>query len=192
MPDLGSLRSLGEGVQPPPLSALEDVAGRRARLRAAVASAAAVAAVVVAAALVLLVPREDGAVPEPVHTPTPTVSPSPTETATEGPGGPATHASDTSMTLREVVTKPNADLVLTGVSADDPDFRVAIWSAPCTWCTNDDEPRGRPRFWAMAITTDGFATVTYRRIPYNPYRDPDFTDVVSPGRGLLLLVDAGT
>jgi hypothetical protein len=185
------LRSLGEHVQPPPLGVLEDVARRRSRLAAASASAGAVAAVVVAAVLLLVVPREGGAVPEPIHTPTPTSSPSPTETATEGPGGPATHASDTSMTLREVVTKPNADLVLTGVSADDPDFRFAIWSAPCSWCPNNDEPRGRPRFWAMAVTTDGFATVSYRRIPYDPYRDPDFTDVVSPGPGLLLLVDTG-
>jgi hypothetical protein len=31
----------------------------------------------------------------------------------------------------------------------------------------------------------------YRRIPYDPYRDPGFTEVVSPGPGLLLLVDAG-
>jgi hypothetical protein len=183
------LRSIGERVQPPPLSVLEDVARRRARLTAAVASAAGVAAVVVAGMLVLLVPREDGAVPEPARTPTP--SPSPTQIATDGPGGEATHASDTSMTLREVVTKPNADLVLSGVSADDPDFRVGIWSAPCSWCPNDDEPRGRPRFWAMAITTDGFETATYRRIPYHPYRDPAFTQVVSVGPGLLLLVDAG-
>jgi hypothetical protein len=189
VPDLGSLRSLGERVQPPPLGQLEDVARRRARLTAAVVSAAGVAAVVVAAVLVLLVPRDDGAVPEPVRTPTAT--PSPTASATDEPGGPATHASDTSMTLREVVAKPNADLVLSGVSADNPDFRVAIWSAPCSWCPNDDEPRGRPRFWAMAVTTDGFETATYRRIPYNPFRDPEFTDVESLGPGLLLLVDTG-
>jgi hypothetical protein len=183
------LRSLGERVQPPPLGELQDVARRRTRLTAAVMSVAGVAAAVVTAVVVLLVPREGGALPEPVRTPTST--PSPTTSATGEPGGPATHASDTSMTLREVVTKPNADLVLTGVSADDPDFRVAIWSAPCSWCPNDDEPRGRPRFWAMAITTDSFRTATYRRIPYDPYRDPDFTDVESLGPGLLLLVDTG-
>ena len=120
MPDLGPLRSLGERVQPPPLSVLEDVARRRSRLTAVAASAGAVAAMVVGMVLLLVVPREGGAVPEPIHTPTPTASPSPTETATEGPGRPATHASDTSMTPREVVTKPNADLVLTGASADDP------------------------------------------------------------------------
>jgi hypothetical protein len=189
VPDLGSLRSLGERVQPPPLSVLEDVARRRARLTAAVVSSAGVAAVVVAAVLVLLVPREEGAVPEPVRTPT--AMPSPTPSATDEPGGPAMHASDTSMTLREVVAKPNARLVVSGVSPDNPDFRFAIWSAPCTWCPNDDEPRGRPLFLALAITTDGFRTTIYRRSPYNPYRDGDITDVVSPGPGLLQLLDGG-
>jgi hypothetical protein len=187
VPDLTSLRSLGDRVQPPPLGALQDVARRRSRLSATLAAVGAVAVAVVATVVFLLVPREDRAVPEPVHPP----APSPTRTATDESGGPATHASDTSMTLREVVAQPNADLVLSGISLDDPDFRVAIWSAPCSWCPNDDEPRGRPRFWAMVITTDGFESTTYRRIPYDPYRDPGFTEVVSPGPGLLLLVDAG-
>jgi hypothetical protein len=153
-------------------------------------AAGGVVAVVAAAVLLLLVPRQRDAVPEPVQTPTLSVdpTPSPTETAEDGPAGPPTHASDTSMTPREVVTKPKADLVLTGVSLDDPDFRVAVWSAPCTWCPNDDEPRGRPRFYAMVITTDGFRTATYRRVPF----DATFSyQVESPAPGLLLFADEG-
>jgi hypothetical protein len=92
------------------------------------------------------------------------------------------------MTLREVVTARNAKLAITGVSADDPDFRVALWSAVCTWCPNDDEPRGRPFFEALAITTDGFATTTYRRLPF---QNLGLWRVESPGPGLLLIVDAG-
>jgi hypothetical protein len=95
------------------------------------------------------------------------------------------------MTLREVVTKPNAQIVVSGVSPDDPDFRFAIWVAPCSWCPNDDEPRGRPFFAAMAVTNDGFRTTMYRRSPYDLYRDGDITDVVSAGPGMLLLLSAG-
>jgi hypothetical protein len=189
VPDLGSLRSLGSQVQPPPLELLEDVARRRARVAAMLATTGGVAAVTIALVLLVVLPREGRAVPEPVQTPTPTVTRSPTRTATEEPGGPATHASDTSMTPREVVTKPNAELLMTGLSADDPNFRVSLWRARCTWCPNDDELRGRPLFSAMAITTDGFRTVTYRRVP------SEMTDfayhVESPAPGLLLFVDAG-
>jgi hypothetical protein len=43
----------------------------------------------------------------------------------------------------------------------------------------------------MAVTTDGFRTTILRRSPYDPYRDGDITDVVSPGPGMLLLLDGG-
>jgi hypothetical protein len=187
MPDLDSLRALATQVRPPDLEALEEVARRRAR-RTAVTTAmgglVAVAAVVVG--LVLATATEDRSAPEPVKFPSPTV----TLTATEKPSPTeeATHRSDTSMTPKEVVQKPNANLMLTGVSADDPDFRLSIWWAPCTWCPNDDEARGRPRFTAMAITTDGFATATYLRPPWEL---TGLEHVESPGPGLLLILDVG-
>jgi hypothetical protein len=145
---------------------------------------------VVAVFLVVVVPRDRDAAPEPGNTASPSSTPaaSPASTPSPAPDASPTHASDTSMTPREVVLKPNARLLLTGVSADDPDFRFSVWTAPCPWCPNDDEPRGRPRFYGMAITTDGFATATYRRPGWDL---TGLEHVESVGPGLLLILDVG-
>lgn len=185
MPDLDSLRSLGAQVRPPAYEALEDVARRRVRRQAVSATVAGVAAVVVAAFLLLLAPRDDRALPAPVETPTPTASASPTRTATTDAS--PRHRSGASMTPREVVAASDADLLLSGVSADDPDFRIAVWEARCHWCPKAyPDARGRPTFTGLAITTDGFATTTYRRPPFDPGL---IWHVESPGPGLLLIVD---
>ena len=188
MPDLDSLRAVGGRLQPPPLTSLEEVARQRSRQAAVATSLAGVVTVAtVVLGLVLVVQKEDGSLPEPAPTPSVTVTTSETPSPRPSPTARATHRSDTSMTPQEVVLKPNASLLLTGVSADDPDFRMSIWSAPCPWCPNDDEPRGRPRFYGVAITTDGFATATYLRPAWEL---SGLEHVESPGPGLLLVIDA--
>ena len=95
------------------------------------------------------------------------------------------------MSPREVVQADNAHLVWTAVSADDPDFRVSIWEAECTWCPRVGESRfPHPRCTAMAITNDGFATTTYRHT--NVIEEEGGllpVHAVSAAPGLLLLVD---
>ena len=73
------------------------------------------------------------------------------------------------MRPREVVHAENAQLQFAGVSADDPDFRISVWTAECTWCPKQPET-GRPLFNAMAVTTDGLETATYRRPPMGAAR----------------------
>ena len=182
MPDLEQLRRLSGEVRPPAFESLEQVAGRRDRratVSVALASVAAVAAVV-AGGLLVVDPGEDRPEPAPfVPTPTPT-KPDKTGKPSEKP----THVSATSMSPKEVVLADDATLEMTGVSADDPDFRVSKWSATCHWCPKSEV--GRPSFTALAITTDGYATTTYRRAPF----DSGLEHVESPGPGLLLIVDA--
>jgi len=182
MPDLEQLRRLSGAVRPPAFESLEQVAGRRDRratVSVALASVAAVVAVV-AGGMLVVDPGEDRPEPAPiVPTPTPT-KPDKTGKPSEKP----THASETSMTPKEVVLADDATLELTGVSADDPDFRVSRWSATCHWCPKSEV--GRPSFTALAITTDGYATTTYRRAPF----DSGLEHVESPAPGLLLIVDS--
>lgn len=153
---------------------------RRASLSVAVGAALAVVAAAVGVTLV----NDHADRPAPVTAPTTkatktTGSPRPTPTPT--------HGISNTMTPREVVRADNARLLLTGVSADDPDFRISVWEAGCTWCADLSEARGLPRFYALAITTDGYATTTYRRpgvYPWWPWH------VESPGPGMLLVIDA--
>ncbi len=65
------------------------------------------------------------------------------------------------MTPAEVVLADDATLGLTGISADDPDFRVSVWQATCHWCPKSEV--GRPSFTALAITADGYSTATWPR-----------------------------
>ncbi len=186
MPDLDQLRRLSGEVRPPAFESLEQVAGRRDR-RGTVSVALAVVAslvAVMAGGLLMVNPGEDRPEPAP-FVPTPTPTPSPTKPdRTEKPSEKPTHASETSMSPKEVVLADDATLELTGVSADDPDFRLSKWRATCHWCPQSEV--GRPSFTALAITTDGYATTTYRRAPF----ESGLERVVSPGPGLLLIVDA--
>lgn len=183
MPDLEQLRRLSGEVRPPAFESLKQVAGRRDRratVSVALASVAAVAAVV-AGGLLVVHPGEDRPEPAPV-VPTPTPTPARPD-KTGKPSEKPTHASETSMTPKEVVLADDASLALTGVSADDPDFRVSKWVATCHWCPTSEV--GKPSFTALAITTDGYATATYRRAPF----ESGLEHVESPGPGLLLIVD---
>ena len=183
MPDLEQLRRLSGEVHPPTFESLEQVAGRRARratVSVALASVAAVVAVV-AGGLLVVDPGEGRPEPAPsVPSPTPTpAQPDKTGKPSEKP----THASATSMSPKEVVLADDATLELTGVSLDDPDFRVSKWRATCHWCPKSEV--GRPSFTALAITSDGYATATYRRAPF----DSGLEHVESVGPGLLVIVD---
>ena len=153
---------------------------RRAAVSAAVAAAL---AVVATAAGVVLVNHDDRPTRASAIRPTPTVP----ATGSARPTPTPTHGISDTMTPREVVRADNARLLLTGVSADDPDFRLSVWEAECTWCPDPVEPRGLPTYYALAITTDGYATTTYRRPRFNPGYP---LHVESPGPGLLLVIDA--
>jgi hypothetical protein len=98
------------------------------------------------------------------------------------------------MTPREVVPADGARLQWTAVSTDDLDFRVSVWEAVCTWCPRypKDSRFPHPSFLGLAITNDGFATATYRHVGTLEFEEGGLVpvDVVSPGPGLLLLVDS--
>lgn len=185
MRDLQPLAGLRDQIQAPSYDALADAARRRDR-RTAVLTAAGSAAVVLAvvAGALMATGADPDSAPGPVITPTPTPTPSPTPRPT--------YHSATSMTPKEVVSADGAHLVMTAVSADDPDFRVSFWEAECTWCPRSpkDSRFPHPSFSGMAITSDGFATATYRRTGPLEYEEGGLipVDVVSPGPGLLLLV----
>lgn len=178
MPDLNPLRDLGDEVRPPSLDSLRETARRRNRRAAAftvTACATAVVAVIASGAL-LAGGDDERAAPGPASKPTPT----PSRTADETP----THQSDTSMTPKEVVLADNAGLWFVGASADDPDFRISVWTTTCTWCPKNFAGV-RPEFRAMATTTDGYATTKYRRPPF----PPGVYYVHSPAPGVLMVVD---
>jgi hypothetical protein len=181
--ELETLRSLADRVHPPSFEVLEEVARRRTRRAAAVATVGGVVAVVATVVgIALATAGDDRSAPEPVIPPTPTAtvtsSPTPSPTPTPTP----THRSDASMTPAEVVAAEDAVLLTTGVSVDDPAFRVSVWQAVCHWC-----PRGEvtPYYSALAITTDGYATAVYRRSPFEGTGE----HAVSVGPGLLAFVD---
>jgi hypothetical protein len=185
MLDLQPLAGLRDQVQAPSYDALTDVARRRDRRTAVLAAAgsAAVVLAVVAGALLVTDADHDSA-PEPVITPSPTPTPSPAPSPT--------HKSATSMTPREVVEADGARLVMSAVSADDPDFRVSFWEAVCTWCPRQHDSRfPHPSFTGMATTSDGFATATYRHTTFAEFAEGGLRSLqaVSPGPGMLLLVD---
>jgi hypothetical protein len=184
MPDLDTLRSLGARIQPPALALLEETARRRDR-RAAVTTVGtglAAALLVAGGAVALGTADRDRSLPDPVRPVSPTPSPQLTDPQ---PDASQSHYSETSMRPREVVHADDAVLRFAGVSADDPDFRISVWTAECTWCPKQPES-GRPWFNAMAVTTDGWETATYRRPPMGaarPFR------VLSPAPGVLLVSD---
>jgi hypothetical protein len=187
MRDLQLLAGLRAQVRAPSYDALAEVARRRDRRTALLAAAgsAAVVLAVVAGALAVTRTGPDSS-PAPVITPTP--SPSPTPTPPPSP----THHSTTSMTPREVVQADNARLVLSAVSTDDPNFRLSVWEAVCTWCPRQGESRfPHPSFTGMAITNDGFLTTTYRHTKVIEFEEGGLVPVhpVSVGPGLILLVD---
>lgn len=189
MPDLDKLRSLGDQIRPPALALLEETARRRDRRAAVttVGSGLAAALVAIAGVVALQSVGDDRARPDPITpvspTPTPDRSPTPTPTVEAEP----THQSETSMTPREVMQASNAQFLFGGVSADDPDFAVSVWTAECAWCPPEyEDPPTQPTFNALAVTTDGWRTATYRRPPMGagrPFR------VLSPAPGVLLVSD---
>lgn len=181
MPDLEQLRRLSAEVRPPAFESLERVARRRDRRAIVSIALASVATVVAVVAGGLLLPDDDHHADPAPFVPTP--APTPTKAdKTEDPSEPK-HASDTSMSPKEVVLAEDATLELTGVSVDDPDFRVSKWRATCHWCPTTEV--GKPTFTALAITADGYGTTTYRRAPF----DSGLEQVTSVGPGLLLIVD---
>jgi hypothetical protein len=182
--ELETLRSVADRVRRPAFEALEEVARRRTRRTAATVVVGCMLTVVaIAGGIVVATARDDRSAPEPIITPspTPTSTPSPTPTPEPSP----THLSDTSMTPEEVVLADDALLQMTGVSLDDPDFRVSLWTATCHRCPKSPDARFKPSFGALAITTDGFETATYRRPPF----DSGLEHVESVGPGLLVIVD---
>ena len=181
MPDLDPMRTIAHRATAPPFESLEEVARRRDR-RSAVTTVVGltVAALIVVGGAVAVTGSDDDATPEPIITPSPTPTPTPSPTSAESP----THQSETSMTPEEVVRASNAGLWFAGASADDPDFRISVWTATCTWCP-EKVPGVRPDFSAIAITTDGYATTTYRRPPF----PGGIYYVHSPAPGVLMLVD---
>lgn len=185
MPDLDMLRSLGDRIHPPALALLEETARRRDRRATltTVGTGLAAALLVAGGAVALGTSDRDRSLPDPVTPVSPT--PSPQLTPDPPPDASPSHYSETSMRPREVVHADNAQLRFAGVSADDPDFRISVWTAECTWCPKQPEV-GRPWFNAMAVTTDGWRTATYRRPPMGAAR-PFY--VHSPAPGVLLVVD---
>jgi hypothetical protein len=183
--ELETLRSLADRMHPPTFESLEEVARLRTRRTAVYTAVGGVLAVLlVSTGIVVATARDDEPDPAPIITPTPT--PTKTPSPTPNPDPTPTHSSDTSMTPQEVVAAVDATLQLTGVSADDPDFRFSVWEATCHWCPKvTSEARGRPTFRALAITSDGYTTATYRRVPFNT----GIEHAVSLGPGLLGIVD---
>jgi hypothetical protein len=183
MPDVEQLRHLSAEVRPPAFEGLERIAERRDRRASASVALASLAAVATIAIAGLLVANAGDGRPDPApFIPTPTPSPS-TPQPTESPREKTAHTSATSMTLEEVVHAEDATLELTGVSVDDPNFRVSTWLATCHWCPRGEV--GRPTFTALAITRDGYATTTYRHAPF----DTGLERIESPAPGLLMVVD---
>jgi hypothetical protein len=182
MPDLDGLRSIGERINTPDLEVLRATARKRGRRARIATTVSALVATVSVGTLVVGGLADDRSAPGPdvppaTQTPTP---PTPTDPT-------PTHQSETSMTPREVVEADDAELNRMGVSAEDPDFRVSVWTATCTWCPKRfPDSQTRPTFSAMAITTDGFETARYRRPPVDPARP---VRVLSPAPGVLLFSD---
>src|SRR5215212_3912864 len=181
MSDLDQLRGLTEHIHPPSFESLADTARRRDR-RAAGTWAGVAAAVVVVVGAGMVVMGGDGTDPKPVQ-PSPSL-PTPTNTS-------ITPQSKTSMTREEVVTVPWARMYSAGVSPEDTDVRVSLWEAECRWCPRMKDGRGghlgRPRFTAMALTTDGYATTTYTRSPVAP--ELGSVTIESPAESLFLFYD---
>ena len=119
------------------------------------------------------------------HTTTTTSTNEPTYTYTSRP-----RHSSKSMTPREVVNAPDADLVIVALAPGDPDVRLSAWTARCRWCPDRPDGRGGslgpPTFTGMALTTDGYETATYVR-PRSPQLG--YT-VLSPRDDVFLLNDA--
>ena len=184
---LRDLKRRADAVPPPELdvAGIVDLGNSRMRHRRAVMAAGAVTvvvAIVVAAGWGVLANRPDRAHP-PVDTPTPTPSVTTPPSPSSEPS--PRHAAGTSMTSREVVRAANAELLYTGISADDPDFMISAWTAVCTWCPVNPRLEQRPSFTGMAVTVDGFRSATYVRPP----RGFGVIRVLSPAPGVLLITD---
>jgi hypothetical protein len=182
MRDLALLRDLGDQVRPPDFESLERVARRRSH-RTAVAVTAACAAVLVVVGGGVVVSSGDSAAP-PVGPVAPTVSPSVEPTPRPTDDRQPTPGTRTSMTPREVVNADNAILEAAGMSLDDPDVRLSLWTAQCLECPVP-KGMGAPSFRGMALTTDGYASTTYLE---NPFKSREGT-VESPTPDLFLLHD---
>ena len=117
--------------------------------------------------------------------PTTTSTSEPTYTDPSRPGH-----SPNSMTPREVVNAPDAELAIVALAPGDPDVRLSTWTALCHWCPDRPDGRGGslgpPTFTGMALTTDGYETATYVR-PRSPQLG--YT-VLSPRDDVFLLNDA--
>jgi hypothetical protein len=187
MPDLESLRRLGDRVIPPPFEAITRAARRRDRRSAAMAVTVTVAAFGLVVAGVVVMRGLGSTELEPAHPPA--TSPTPTISEESKPSQKAAPLSAESMTPEEVVTASDAELESVAVAPGDPDVRISLWHALCHWCPDRPDGRGGtlgpPTFTGMAITTDGYASATYARHPFSSV----LTAVHSPRDDLFLVAD---
>lgn len=155
-------RHIANGLVPPEvdLEAVRAHAHSNRRRTTFLAVAASVVAVIAVAAVF------DGratSAPPPVPATTPTPTPTPTSTSSRA-------WSPASMTPEVVVNTPSAQLETVGVAPGDTDIRLSIWVIA--------------GYRGMALTTDGYKTVTYASAPAGANRV-----VSSPRDGVFLLSD---
>ena len=170
----GAARRIADDVEPPPV----DVDAIRSRARAGRQRRTAFVVTAVAAAVIgagVVVTDRDAAAPDPARPAPPVPSPAPEPTSSAKPW-------PKSMTPEQVVDRPGALLTTIGVSPDDPDTRISVWSVTCSRTCPE---RGPFSFAALALTTDGYETTTLVRPVFETGVDLHVT-TVRPGTFLLV------
>ena len=190
MSELEQLRRLADQVSPPPFDSISAAAARRRNRRSAVTAATlalTAAGLVVAGAIVVF--GDGSGTTEPVRPPP--GSPAPSRPEESNPPKNPEPRSLESMTPEEVVNDPDAELEAVAMAPGDPDVRISMWRALCTWCPDRPDGRGGslgpPTFTGMAVTSDGYATATYVRHPFSGLGG----DILSPRDDMFLFVDMG-
>jgi hypothetical protein len=124
---------------------------------------------------------------EPIHPPI--TSPTPSKQSKPRESTPPDSVD--SMTPEEVVRDPHAELLAAAMLPGDPETKISIWRASCSWCPDRPDGRGGslgpPTFTGMAVTTDGYKTATYVRHPFSFLG----AKILSPTDDQFLFVDDG-